>query len=206
AFPPPRFVLADVDLLATLPRPHLLAGMAEAIKHGAIADEAYFTALCDPGPVKARDCEALLAVVRRSVEIKAAVVREDPRESGRRAMLNFGHTVAHALEAVAGYSLLHGEALAIGMCVEAEVGEALGATESGTAARLKQALKQYDLPVTPPDELRAELLLEAMRRDKKNRAARIRLALPQAIGAFAQRVDGAWTVEVDETRLQSTLH
>ncbi|MGH7699222.1 MAG: 3-dehydroquinate synthase, partial [Gemmatimonadales bacterium] len=116
AFYQPRLVVADLDALATLPAVQLAAGLAEAVKHGVIADAAYFAFLETEAPaIRARDPAALDRVVTRSVEIKAGVVEEDERETGRRAVLNFGHTVAHAIEATSKFEVLHGEAVAIGM-------------------------------------------------------------------------------------------
>jgi len=197
AFHEPRFVLADVETLATLPRQHVAAGVAEALKHGVVADAGYFAALVgDAGPIRSRDLDALERVVARSVAIKEAVVAEDPREAGRRAVLNFGHTVGHAVEARSGYGLLHGEAVAIGMAAEARLAETLGVAEAGLCAAVTGALERFGLPVAVPAELPAGDLLETMLGDKKVRAGTVRFALPQRIGAMAQRADGAWTVDV----------
>ncbi len=201
AFHPPRLVVADVELLATLPRAQLAAGLAEALKHAAIRDAAYLDRLADPRPVFAHDLDALQDIVRRSVEIKAEIVAADPLEAGPRQMLNFGHTIAHAVETVCGFDLLHGECVAIGMLAEAAIGEQLGATEPDVRAQLLRLCDAYALPLALPAELPREQLLEVMRRDKKSRGDRVRLALPQALGVYTQRVDGAWTVEVDEELL-----
>src|SRR5207249_9471688 len=152
AFHQPRLVVADLDVLGSLAAPQLAAGMAEAVKHGVIADRQYFDALeQEHGAVAAREAGALERVVRRSVEIKAAVVAEDERESGRRAILNFGHTIGHAIEATSKFEVLHGEAVAIGMGYEARLGEALGITAKGTAERIVKLLEQLRLPVERPD-------------------------------------------------------
>ncbi len=136
AFHQPRLVVADLDVLGSLAAPQLAAGMAEAVKHGVIADRQYFDALeQEHRAVAAREAGALERVVRRSVEIKAAVVAADEREAGRRAILNFGHTVGHAIEATAKFATLHGEAVAIGMAYEARLAETLGIAEPGTAER-----------------------------------------------------------------------
>src|SRR5256885_12127270 len=116
AFHQPRLVVADLDLLRTLPAPQLAAGIAEAVKHGAVADADYFAFLeREHDAVTTRQPDALERLVRRSVEIKADVVAADERETRRRAILNFGHTVAHAVEATVKFAVLHGEAVAIGM-------------------------------------------------------------------------------------------
>src|SRR5712691_6697542 len=122
AFHQPRLVVVDLDVLGSLPPQQLASGMAEAVKHGVIGDAAYFAALeRDPKAIAARNPDALERLVRRSVEIKAAVVVADEREAGRRAVLNFGHTVGHAIEATGRFSALHGEAVAIGMAYEARL-------------------------------------------------------------------------------------
>ncbi|MGH7529805.1 MAG: 3-dehydroquinate synthase [Gemmatimonadales bacterium] len=219
AFHQPRLVIIDLALLATLPAVQLSAGLAEAVKHGAIADAAYFDFLeREHAAILAGGPEALERVVRRSVEIKAAVVAADERERGRRAILNFGHTVAHALEATAKYAILHGEAVAIGMALEARLAERLGIAARGTADRITGVLKRLRLPVapptapTPPDPLHPPdlpdlpdlpgALVEAMRSDKKVRAGTIRLALPTSIGEAWTDGAGGWTIPVDAVRLR----
>lgn len=205
AFHQPRFVLADVDLLASLPKVQIASGIAEAIKHGAIRDAGYFASLEDAGPVLARDLDRLEAVVRGSVEIKAAVVAADEKEAGQRQVLNFGHTVGHAVESLSGFELLHGEAVAIGMAAEARIAESAGCAAKGLHATLVRMLERYALPTTVPAALTTDALLEAMSSDKKVRAGRIRLALPREIGTVARSDDGAWTVEVEERVIRQVL-
>jgi 3-dehydroquinate synthase len=206
AFHQPRGVVADIDPLATLPRPHVAAGMAEAIKHAVVADAAYLEALlADAAAIRARDLDALERVVARSVAIKDAVVADDPLEGGRRQVLNFGHTIGHAVEARSGYSLLHGEAVAIGMAAEALLAESAGIAEPGLARRVRRALEAFDLPVTVPEELSADDLLETMCGDKKARAATVRFALPASLGAMHRAADGAWTVDVGEDKILQAL-
>ena len=206
AFHQPRFVLADVETLSTLPKPHVAAGMAEAVKHAVVADAAYLDALlADAGAIRARDLDALERVVDRSVAIKEEVVAADPLEAGRRQILNFGHTVGHALEARGGYALLHGEAVAVGMTVEARLAESCGVAERGLAAAVCAALERFGLPVTVPEELKAEDLLETMHGDKKVRAATVRFALPRRVGEMFQRDDGAWTVEVEGEKVLQAI-
>ena len=204
AFHQPRLVVADLALLASLPPVQLSAGLAEAVKHGVIADAEYFAFLeSQHAAILAKDAAALERVVRRSVEIKAAVVAEDEREAGRRAILNFGHTVAHAIEATAKFEALHGEAVAIGMAYEARLAEALGIAAKGTAKRIVRALECYRLPVVRPDGASVDELIEAMRGDKKVRGGEIRFALPKGIGGMYQK-DG-WTVPVDERNIRESL-
>ena len=205
AFHQPRLVVADLDVLGSLPAPQLAAGMAEAVKHGVIADRQYFEALeQEHEAVTAREAGAVERVVRRSVEIKAEVVAADEREAGRRAILNFGHTVGHAIEATARFATLHGEAVAIGMAYEARLAEALGIAESGTAARVQRLLERYNLPLDLPDSATVDALVAAMQLDKKARAGTVRFALPRAIGRMY--ADGkSWTVAASEEVVREVL-
>lgn len=206
AFLQPRFVLADLDVLTTLPPMQVAAGMAEAVKHGVIADADYFALLDrESAAAAARDGAVLQEVVRRSVEIKAQVVAQDERESGVRAVLNFGHTVGHAIEARAGFTASHGEAVAVGMVVEARLGETLGVTEPGTADRIAVALARYHLPLGLPRAVGPMELLDAMRHDKKARAAEIRFALPARIGAMHRGAHGAHTIAVPDKSILEAL-
>ena len=196
-FHQPNLVVADIGYLATLPRNQTAAGVAEAIKHGVIRDAAYFASLEDAGPILARESGPLDALVRRSIEIKTAVVAEDEREGGVRAVLNFGHTVGHAVESLSGFDLLHGEAVAIGMAVEARIAEASGVASAGLRDAVARMLDRYALPTALPRSLSTARIIELMHADKKAREGRLRFALPKAIGQMAQSADGAWTVEVD---------
>ncbi len=206
AFHQPRLVAADLNLLTSLPPVQLSAGLAEAVKHGAIADAEYFTFLeRDHAAILTKHEAALERVVRRSVEIKAAVVAEDEREAGRRAILNFGHTIGHAIEATAKYEALHGEAVAIGMVYEARLAEALGVAAAGTGERIMRLLERFRLPLERPDAASADELIEAMRGDKKARGGAIRFALPKEIGTMHGDAKHGWTVAVDEKRLREQL-
>ena len=207
AFHQPRFVLADIETLATLPKPHVSAGMAEALKHAVIADAAWFDALlADAALIRGKDLEALERVVERSIAIKSDVVAADPLEAGRRQILNFGHTVGHAVEARGGYALLHGEAVAVGMAVEASLAESLGIAEPGLAAAVRAALERFDLPCRVPDELAADDLLEAMLGDKKVRERAVRFALPARLGEMSRCADGSWTVEVEQPEILQAIN
>jgi 3-dehydroquinate synthase len=206
AFHQPRLVLADLSLLASLPPVQLSAGLAEAVKHGVIADAAYFEFLeQEHAAILAKDPAALGRVVGRSVEIKAAVVMEDEREAGRRAILNFGHTVGHAIEATSKFELLHGEAVAIGMAIEARLAESLGIAPKGTADRIVRLLERFRLPVERPDGASIDDLLEVMRGDKKVREGKVRFALPKQIGVMQGGDERQWTVAVDRDPLRQVL-
>jgi 3-dehydroquinate synthase len=198
AFHQPQFVLADIAVLMTLPPHQFAAGISEALKHGAIADAAYFDRIVrDRSDILAREPTALEPLIRKSVEIKAQAVSEDERDTGKRATLNFGHSIAHALEACTGYDLLHGEAVAIGMVVEATIGERMGVTTPGTAVALQSALESFDLPVRIPESATPGAIAEAIGFDKKNRAGSARFALIRDLGSAAQTNTGNWTFDVD---------
>ena len=179
AFHQPRLVLIDTDTLDTLADRELRAGIAEVIKHGAIADADFFAWLEDNmDALLAKDANALAHAVQRSCEIKAAVVAEDEREAGRRAILNFGHTFGHAIENCLGYGeWLHGEAVAAGMVMAAE----LSGVADRDVARLRQLVSNGGLPISPPD-VGAEKLLVAMGRDKKVLGKSLRFVLLRDIG------------------------
>jgi 3-dehydroquinate synthase len=184
AFHRPRAVIADPSVLATLPANHLRAGLAEAIKHGAIADAAYYLRIDDslPSLLAKPDDDAMRALILRSVEIKASIVVQDEREGGIRRNLNFGHTLGHAIESESGYSLLHGEAIAIGMVLESMLGERLGVTAPGTSPRMRAVVERAGLPSAVPGKLDPNRILAATRSDKKARAGAVEYALIAEIG------------------------
>ncbi|HLS48233.1 MAG TPA: 3-dehydroquinate synthase [Gemmatimonadales bacterium] len=193
AFHPPVAVVADPLTLRTLDDRTYRSGLAEAVKHGLIADDGHLAWIeANAAPLLDRDLDRLSALIRRSIEIKAEIVAADERESGRRALLNAGHTVAHAIEQVSGYAVPHGEAVAIGLVLEAAIGEAIGRTEPGTRRRIESVLDGLGLPVTLPSGLSAESLLPAFGRDKKNQEGVPAFAFIDSPGR-AERVDGRWT-------------
>jgi 3-dehydroquinate synthase len=204
AFHPPAAVVADPLVLRTLPEREYRAGLAEAVKHGLIADAGYFAWLGDSAAAIARRDETTLAtLVRRSVEIKAAVVGEDEREGGRRAILNAGHTVAHAVEHASGYALAHGEAVALGLVAECELAEGMGIGRRGLGAEVAALLRRLGLPVRLEDGLPRDRVLAAMAADKKNRAARVRFALPRDVGTMYPGEQ--WTVAAEDRAIASAL-
>jgi 3-dehydroquinate synthase len=179
AFHPPRLVLADPNVLSTLPERELRAGMAEVVKHGFIADPDLL-ALCTQGWEAVTN--RMPEVVRRGIAIKVKIIEEDPYEIGIRAVLNFGHTLGHALELVSGFSLLHGEAVAIGMVAEARLAERILVTDPGLSEVLAGTLSGLGLPVEIPDNLDRADIIHAMKMDKKKAAGVVRFALPVRIG------------------------
>jgi len=184
AFHQPRLVLADMNTLATLPQRELAAGMAEVIKHGLIRDVAYFEWLeANMDRLVRRDSAALARAVERSVEIKAEVVALDERETGPRALLNFGHTFGHAIEAGMGYGKwLHGEAVAAGMMMAADLSARLGQLRASDVARVRALLERAGLPVVAP-ALGGDRYLELMSIDKKAESGRIRFILLERLGS-----------------------
>jgi 3-dehydroquinate synthase len=205
AFHNPAFVLIDPDLLSSLPDAHLRAGLAEAVKHGAIADAEYLDWIeSAASELLAGDAEALGRLIVRSVEIKAEIVAADEREAGRRKLLNFGHTIAHAVEAASGYSLLHGEAVSIGMVEEARVGEKIGVTALGTAQRLRRVLSRLGLPTSIPLSFRAEDLVPWTRTDKKNTSGRVHYSLIEGVGVPALH-EGRWSCPVADDTVLAVL-
>ena len=200
AFHQPRCVVADLDTLDTLPDRELRAGLAEVVKYGVIFDADFFDWIeTHVSELLARDKEALGHAVARSCEIKAEVVRADERESGVRMILNYGHTFGHALEAVTGYtSLLHGEAVAIGMVLAADLAARLGMLPAASATRIRDLLVAAGLPAVPPPAADPNAVLEAMGMDKKVTDGRIRLVLPERIGA-ARVTDQVPTTAIADT-------
>ena len=188
AFYQPERVVCDLDTLATLPERELSAGLAEVIKYGPIADAAFLDWIeANLDALLAREPAALAHAVQRSCEIKAAVVGEDEREAGLRAILNFGHTFGHAIEAGLGYGQwLHGEAVGCGMVLASELSVQLGLMPAAFAERMRRLCERARLPVRAP-ELGAERYLELMRIDKKSEGGALRFVLIEALGRAALR-------------------
>ena len=184
AFYQPKAVIADTATLGTLPPRELSAGLAEVIKHGAIIDAPFFDWIeSNIARLMARDPEALAYAIRRSCEIKADVVRQDEREGGLRAILNFGHTFGHAIESGMGYGQwLHGEAVGCGMVMAADLSQRLGYIDAAARERVAALVRAAGLPDSAPD-LDAARWLELMQVDKKNEGGQIRFILLRPLGA-----------------------
>jgi 3-dehydroquinate synthase len=188
AFYQPERVVCDIDTLKTLPDREISAGLAEVIKYGPIADMAFLDWIDgNLDALKARDPEALAHAVRRSCEIKAWVVGQDERESGLRAILNFGHTFGHAIEAGLGFGTwLHGEAVGCGMVMAAHLSCRLGGVDAAFVQRLTDIIARAGLPTRAP-ALGADRFLELMRVDKKSQDGEIRFVVIEAPGRAALR-------------------
>ncbi|MBK7318286.1 3-dehydroquinate synthase [Candidatus Villigracilis affinis] len=179
AFYPPKLVLADPQLLGTLPEAELISGMAEVVKHGIISDPELFN-LCLRGLDWVKN--NLEEVVKRAMAVKIKVIEEDPYEKGIRAALNLGHTVGHAVELVSKFKLRHGEAIAIGTVAEAKYAARVGLAGDGLVEAVTESFKSLGLPIQIPEAMPREEIIRAMRVDKKKTAKAIRFALPVEIG------------------------
>jgi 3-dehydroquinate synthase len=181
AFHPPLAVLADLQVLTTLPIHEQVNGLAEAIKHGVIADAAYFDLLANTQLATA-DWHA---IVTGSAAIKAAAVAADEREHGRRKVLNFGHTIGHAVEHLLEYRIAHGACVAIGMLAETRMAIALGLCDPALESQLADVLDRFALPSELPDALDVDAVIAATATDKKARNGVVEYALPSRCGAMA---------------------
>jgi len=204
AFHAPEVVVADPETIRTLPLEERAQGLAEALKHGAVRDARYLASLVDAAEgLLAAEPAAVGPAVRRSVELKAEVVSQDEREGGLRQILNFGHTLGHALEAASGYAMGHGTAVAHGMLLEAELGEAVGVTALGTRAELEAALAPFGLGGRVELDATAEQVVSYLGADKKARAGRPRFVLLEEPGRASP--DHGWSREVDPAAVREVV-
>lgn len=185
AFYQPQWVVIDLDTLRSLPQREFLAGVAEVVKYGVILDAELFAYLeQNVDALLQQQPDVLRSVVARCCRLKADVVGHDERESGLRAILNFGHTLGHAIENLAGYGeLLHGEAVAIGMVFAARLSQRLGATDAASAARVEALLRRAGLPVAIPPGLSGAALADAVAGDKKASGGKVKFVLMAGMGA-----------------------
>ena len=191
SFHQPKAVIADPEALATLPFRELRSGLAEVIKYGIIFDNLLFASIKDTLPAMLRrDAACLLPAIARCCEIKAQIVSEDETEQGVRAILNFGHTIGHAVETATHYRIYkHGEAVAIGMVSACLIGEELGITPASVTSETMAALQLAGLPYRLPNEISSEELLAHAAHDKKARNGRLRWVLAQSIGTTCVQSD-----------------
>jgi 3-dehydroquinate synthase len=204
SFHQPWGVYADTAVLSTLPERDYTDGFAEVVKSAVIADGPFFGWLeRSVDRLRGREPEALDHAVLRCVQIKARVVRRDEREAGRRAVLNFGHTVAHALEAATAYGIRHAQAVSIGLCVESHLAQRETGFPAKHVGRVEGLLAALGLPVRCASSPTAEAVVEAARRDKKNRDGQIHCALPLRLGHMPP--GGGVTVAVAESRLAEAI-
>ncbi|WKE65281.1 3-dehydroquinate synthase [Gallaecimonas kandeliae] len=208
AFHQPKAVYVDLDWLDTLPGNQLSAGLAEVIKYGVIEDAAFFAWLeANMTGLLARDKTLLAHAIERSLAIKARIVAADEREQGVRAHLNLGHTFGHAIEAHQGYgNWLHGEAVAAGMLMAAELAKARGMLEDGELSRLYRLTQAAGLPTKGPLDMEPEDYLPLMQRDKKVLAGKLRLVLPQGLGQAVVVSDALDTEILEAIRAVQANH
>jgi 3-dehydroquinate synthase len=190
AFHQPRLVLADPGVLRSLPEREFRSGLAEIVKHGIVLDADYFAEVeRDAAPLCARDLPVVERIIGGSCRLKAGVVERDERESELRHVLNYGHTIGHALETVTGYArFAHGEAVALGIVAEARLARRLGIASDATVARQERLLAAVGLPIRAP-AIDADAVLAAITRDKKARDGRVPFVLAPRIGAFRLAYD-----------------
>ncbi len=179
----PRAVFIDIDVLTTLPDNEYRGGLAEVIKYGMIVDADFFRFLQEQrAAILALVPDVLEHMIKTSCEIKAGVVEADEREGNLRRILNFGHTIGHAVEAGSGYTLIHGFAVAIGMQAAAELAVLHGSADKDVALSLRDILKQYELPTTIPAAIQRETIHRYLLTDKKTIGGRVFFVLPEKIG------------------------
>ena len=179
----PRAVYIDTDVLQTLPEEELQGGLGEVIKYGVINDPDFFTFLDENrDAVIALDQEVITRLIARCCEIKAWVVEQDEREGGLRRILNYGHTIGHAVEAASDFQIIHGKAVAIGMCAAAELAVKTGCLSAEDAQTIRTLVAGYGLPVTIPASLDQEAMQRYLLSDKKTVGGRVFYVLPEAVG------------------------
>ena len=181
AFKQPQLVICDTQVLETLPNGQFACGMAEIIKYAMICDKKLFDSLSETQGRMAFSKKALKSIIRRCVEIKGGIVSRDELDNGERQLLNFGHTIGHAIEKASNYELGHGQAVGIGMVMMTDLSEKLGICQMGTKARLVKVLESFELPTESNFSIKT--LAEALVMDKKRRGDKITLVVIEKIGA-----------------------
>ena len=199
----PRAVVVDVDVLQTLSDRQLRDGLAEALKHALAQDRAYLRALLER-PLDLRDPEFQQWVVGRNVELKCQLMERDPKELGEGMVLQYGHTVGHAVEHLSGYRLTHGEAVALGMMAAVRVARLLGACGEELVDVHRRLLARYGLPCVIPEEIGGAAIVDAIRSDKRYLVEGIRMALPDRAGRLWS-VDGEHAIPVPDDVLERAV-
>lgn len=202
SFHPPSMIVVDPAFTSTLPRPIRAEGWVEALKHGVIRDRGHFKGLVEQAPALLEgDVAATAVMVEASAAIKGQIVSVDELDRGTRQLLNFGHTVGHALERVTDWSVSHGRAVAIGMCVEARAGEMLGVTAPGTSEEIRTALERFEVDVAMPD-VDPAAISRSVRGDKKSREGHPRYVVIAGIG---HALPDPWLRELPDELLEETI-
>lgn len=210
SFYQPKAVLVDIGVLRSLPVRETRCGLAEVVKHGIVRDESYFRYVRSRGSLlTGRNDQEMSSVVRRSLEIKAEIVEQDERDTGIRAILNYGHTIGHALEVVTDYkSMRHGEAIAVGMITECMIAEKIGICSSGVSGEIINALVGLRLPVKIDPDISAEAIVDALEYDKKTIAGKLCMSLPVTIGSAKsiESIPRDVVLEVIRSHQQMDMH
>jgi 3-dehydroquinate synthase len=205
AFHQPWAVFIDVSTLLTLNEKEIREGLAEVIKYGVISDSDLFTFLEENmESIFSYDKEALTHIIKRGCEIKAEVVEKDEKESNLRKILNFGHTIGHAVENLSEYKISHGEAISIGMIAEGKIAIEMGIWNQDELSRLEDLIKKAGLPTEVPEYMSADKIVDAMKLDKKSRGGSIEMVLPEKIGSMVT-IDKSYGIKINETVINSVI-
>lgn len=205
AFHQPYSVYIDVDTLSTLEKKELREGIAEVIKYGVITDEKLFRLIENQiDQIFSYNPEFLISIVKRCCEIKGSIVERDERESNLRKILNFGHTVGHAIEKLYNYKMTHGEAISIGMVIEGRIALGLGVLERSDLERLVTLLRKAGLPTRLPKTPDLKVMIDTMKLDKKARDGRIEMVLPSKIGEMCDS-NGTFGIRIEERLIYDSL-
>ena len=205
AFHQPWAVFIDVNTLMTLNEKEIREGLAEVIKYGVIKDAGLFSFLEEKmSLIFSYDKEALTHIIKRGCEIKAEVVERDERESNLRKILNFGHTIGHAVENLSDYKISHGEAISIGMAAEGRLAVKMGLWNEGELGKLIKLFNEASLPTQIPEYMNTKEIIETMKLDKKSRSGRIEMTLPKSIGKMAA-IDGSYGIKIEEELIEKTI-
>jgi 3-dehydroquinate synthase len=205
AFHQPWAVFIDVNTLLTLSEKEIREGLAEVIKYGVISDSALFSFLeGNMDLIFSYNKGALTHIIKRGCEIKAEVVEKDERESNLRKILNFGHTIGHAVENLSDYKISHGEAISIGMVAEGKLAVEMDLWKESDLNKLINLIKKAGLPTDIPDYMKAEQIIDAMKLDKKSRSGNIEMVLPNRIGDMTQ-VDGSYGIKIEEPIIEKVI-
>lgn len=205
AFHQPWAVFIDVSTLLTLKHKEIREGLAEVIKYGVIIDGALFSYLVENlDQIFSYDKAALTHIIKRGCEIKAEVVEKDERESNLRKILNFGHTIGHAVENLSDYKISHGEAISIGMVAEGKLAVELNFWTEPDLSKLIKLISKAGLPTEVPDYMKTDQILDAMKLDKKSRSGQIEMVLPKKIGEMAQG-EGGYGIKIEDSIIEKVL-
>lgn len=205
AFKQPKKVYIDAATVLTLTEMEYKNGLAETVKHGIIQDKSFFNYLQENADsILERSIDSSLYIAKQNCRIKGSVVEQDPHEKGLRRILNYGHTVGHALEKLTDYKLLHGEAVSIGMMVAGRIANALGYFSDSELKQQEQLLLKMGLPTAVPEEISDEAIIEVTSVDKKAKDGRARYVLPVSIGRMHE-FDGAYAIHIDTDVVEKAI-